>query len=418
MSIYNIKGDELTAGTIEPTRNDIPIVFITGTLPTSKGDGEINVVIKYKSATTEFTSYGTAKVQGDSSTIYPKKNFTLKLFENAERTKKQKRMFREWDKPRNKFVLKANWIDHSHARNIVNARLWTQVVKSRSDYDLLPEALRAGNTAIDGFPVKVFNNGIYMGLYTWNLPKDSLYGLDDESDTEAIVQGDSANYAGANLWRSSTMDSKWSDETHDTMPAAITNGFNAVLNFVFTSSDSNFINNFEHFFDKQSIIDQYIFLIVACIVDNIGKNQTFFTYDAVKWYGGMYDMDGTWGLPAWQIKTWLPATTVFQDDYSAVVEGTGETNLLYERVQNLFASDIKSRYAELRGSILSADNITTEFERFCGYIPASLYAEDYASTTGGGNFTNIPLKDSNNIYQLRPFIIDRLAYSDSLIESI
>ena len=26
--------------------------------------------------------------------------------------------------------------------------------------------------AIDGFPVLVFNNGNYVGLYTWNIPKD------------------------------------------------------------------------------------------------------------------------------------------------------------------------------------------------------------------------------------------------------
>lgn len=405
---------------IEPQENDIPIVTIDGTFPTSKAQGEVNAVITYNSMTEKFTDYATLKVQGDSSTEYPKKNFTIKLFSDSGRTIKDKRKFRDWDKTRNKFVLKANWIDHSHARNIVNARLWTQIVKSRSDYDTLPVELTSGNLAIDGFPVKVFNNGVYMGLYTWNLPKDSLYGLDDNIDSNAIVQGDSGTYSGSILWRSSTMsDNKWSDETHDTMPAVIRNGFNALLDFVYTSSDTDFANDFETYFDKQSIIDQYIFLYAGCIVDNIGKNQTFFTYDGSYYYGGMYDMDGTWGLPPYRVASvgWKSASTVFQTGYTAVAESGGITNLLYERVGTLFSSDIVSRYEELRGSVLSENNINSEFEKFIGAIPPYLYAEDYAETTGGGDFTEIPLVETNNIQQIRQFVIDRLAYVDAQILS-
>lgn len=421
-SIYDYQGNEIvvTPQMIEPQENDIPIVTIDGTFPTSKAQGEVNAVITYNSMTEKFTDYATLKVQGDSSTEYPKKNFTIKLFTNSARTIKDKRQFREWDKPRNKFVLKANWIDHSHARNIVNARLWTQTVKSRSDFASLPTELTMGNIAIDGFLVKVFNNGMYMGIYTWNLPKDSLYGIDDSVSTHAVVQGNSSQYSGSILWRSSTVDSKWTDETrNDSTPSGVIGtGFSALLNFVYTSSDADFVAHFSDYFDKQSIIDQYIFLYAGCIVDNIGKNQTFFTYDAQKWYGGMYDMDGTWGLPPYRVATvgWKSASTVFQTGYSAVAEGDGvTTNLLYERVGTLLNADVLSRYAELRASVLSADNINAEFERFMSNIPPYLYEEDYAATTGEGAFTNIPLKDTNNIIQIRQFVIDRLEYVDSMI---
>lgn len=418
MAIYDYQGNELYSDStnhIEPQENDIPIVTIDGILPSAKADGDVPVVITYRSITDEFKSYSTVKVQGDSSTTYPKKNFTIKLFSDSGRTKKLKKQFKDWDKERNKFVLKANWIDHSHARNVVNARLWRQIVKSRSDYESLPTELKKGNSAVDGFPVKVFNNGVYMGLYTWNLPKDSLYGLDEDIDSNAIVQGDSGTYSGSILWRASTNGGKWSDETHDTMPSVITVGFDRLLNFVYTSTDTDFVANFSSYFDKQSIIDQYIFLYVGCIVDNIGKNQTFFTYNGSYYYGGMYDMDGTWGLPPWNITGWKSADTAFQGGYSAVTEGTGETNLLYERVGNLFSADIVSRYQELRSSVLSADNINAEFDRFMSNIPPYLYEEDYASTTGNGNFTNIPLKTTNNAIQIRQFVIDRLAYVDSMI---
>lgn len=421
MSVYDINGNTITQDvtTIEPQGNDIPIVTIDGDLPTAKSQGEVNVVLTYSSLTDNFTSYATAKVQGDSSATYPKKNFTIKMFSNEFRSVKLKKKFRDWDKARNKFVLKANWIDHSHARNIVNARLWTQIVKSRSDYASLPTDLINGNLAIDGFPVKIFNNGVYMGIYTWNLPKDALYGLDDSIDANAIVQGDSGTYSGSILWRNSTIDGMWSDETHDSMPSVITNGFNALLNFVYTSSDTDFVNNFSTYFDKQSIIDQYIFLYAGCIVDNIGKNQTFYTYNGTYWYGGMYDMDGTWGLPPFRVESvgWKSAETAFQSGYTAVAESGGTTNLLYERVGNLFSSDIASRYEELRASVLSEDNINAEFERFIATIPPYVYEEDYASTTGNGDFTEIPLATTNNVQQIRQFVVERLAYVDSQIHA-
>lgn len=416
-SIYDYSGNAIAiAEGFEPYPNDIPSVSITGELPTNKTDGEYSITIGYYGSGVSFIDYATAKVQGDSSQQYPKKNYTIKLFSDSAHTKKDKRVFRDWEKA-NKFVLKANWVDHSHARNIVNARLWTQIVQSRSDFGSLPSALTGGHMAIDGFPVKVFANGVYMGIYTWNVPKSALYGLDDDVDTNVLIQGDSASYSGSILFRAANdAENKWSDETHDTKPTAVTSGWNRVLNFVYTSTDSAFTANFENYFDKQSIIDQYIFLLTGCIVDNLAKNQTFFSYDAQKWYGGMYDMDGTWGLPPFppNKSTWYDATTVMQTGYTVCTDGGGATNLFYERVGNRFASNIATRYAELRASVLSASNILAEFDRFMSTIPASLYAEDYASTTGNGQFTNIPLKSEDHVQQIRTFVKNRLAYTDSL----
>lgn len=90
--------------------------------------------------------------------------------------------FKGWGKQR-KHVYKANWIDLSHARNVVSARLWADVVKSRADYELLPELLRTSPNqgAVDGFPVKVYSQGIYQGRYTLNIPKDAWMANMDHS---------------------------------------------------------------------------------------------------------------------------------------------------------------------------------------------------------------------------------------------
>ena len=420
--LYDGIGNKIETGgaetTVEPMDNDIPCVYIDGILPIEKSQVELNVVIRYASRTLTHEWYATAKVQGDSSAGYPKKNYTIKLYTDLSRSIKSKHGFRNWGKT-NKFVLKANWIDHSHARNVVSARLWTEVVKSRSDFDSLPNELVSGNMAVDGFPVKVFNNGVYLGIYTWNLPKDALYGLDDEINENCIMQGDNGSYPDSEMFRGTTVSGVWSDELHDSMPSAISTAWTNILTFVSTASDSDFVANFETHFDKQSIIDVLIFTWVACVIDNLGKNQTYFTYDAQKWYGGMYDLDGTWGLPPVpsSTRTWYDATAKFQDDYEAVVK-SGKTNLLFERVLNLFSADVKTRYTELRSSVLSENKICGAFEEFTQVIPVSLYVEEYAETTGDGAFTEIPLVDTNNIQQIRQFIVNRLAYVDAEMKAM
>lgn len=406
--IYNGLGQQIEVSggtsTAEPQRNDIPCVYLTGTLPTSKDDGNVPFEGYYKSLTDEFDFYATLKVQGDSSQAYPKKNYTIKLFSDSAKSKKLKKDFYEWGE-RNKFVLKANWIDHLHARNIVTARLWSKMFEARSDYSSLPDVMKGSHHAVDGFPVMVFNNGVYLGLYTWNLPKDAMYDLDEDNPTNYLVQSQTT----ATIWGSND---SWLDELRDSSNIG---SWDTVRSLVISGSDTDFVNMLNTKLDVRSLVDQYIMIVLGCVVDNVAKNQTFYTYDNVKWYGGMYDMDGTWGLHP-LAQNWYQYNTAFQNGYASVSDAN--PNRLYYRLQTLFASDIKSRYGALRSTVLSENAIVGEFESFVKHIPNSLYAEDFASTTGNGNFINIPLHDTNNIQQVRQFVVDRCAYVDSFIESL
>jgi len=57
------------------------------------------------------------------------------------------------------------------------------------------------------------------------------------------------------------------------------------------------------------------------------------------------------------------------------------------------------------------------FENFI--TPMAPYLDDdYAITTAGGAYTNIPLKDTNNLQKLKEIIAGRLAYSDSYISNL
>lgn len=397
------------ASVSEPRENDIPKVFIDGVIPTTKDD--VLAELTYISKTLTFHAYIEIKCQGTSSMSYPKKNFTIKLFEDADRTVKKKIAFRNWGK-QNKFCLKANWIDISHLRNIVSAQLWSDIVESRSNYEALPELLRESpnNGAVDGFPIKVYNNGIYQGRYTWNIPKDKwMFNMDDDLEEHCVLCGE--NYDSGCFRAAALIDeSDWSDEIHDSCPDLIKTSWNNVIDFVMNSSDDDFKANIETYFDLQSLLDYHVYGMYMCGIDQYGKNQIYMTYDGVKWIASMYDMDSTWGL-YWNGQTLL-ATDYGRDQYEDQIQGR-LGNLLYERIEHNYYAELLARWNELKASALSMSNIINRFERMSDIAPLDLVKEDYASTTGNGAYTNIPSVTKNNVQQIRNFAAARRAWTDT-----
>ena len=406
--------------TIEPQLMDMPrIYFSEGTLPTSKTATMLK--FDYYSKTKEYHGWAEIKCQGTSSMSYPKKNFTINLYKDKDKAKKLKIDFKGWG-AQSKFCLKANWIDITHARNVVSAKIWGDVVKTRNDYTNLPELLRTSPNqgAIDGFPIIVYGNGGYQGRYTLNIPKDKwMSNMDDTLDTHGILCGE--NYVGACFRALPVIDgTDWTDELHDVVPAAIKTSWTNVVNFVMTSSDDEFKANLGNYINVNSLIDYLLYGIVSTGLDAFGKNQLFFTYDGIKWIASMYDMDSTWGL--WWNGSKFVATDYAREDFQDLKdEGNGvakQGNLLYLRLQQLFIPQLKTRYAELRKDVLSVSHIIQKFEEFNDVCPKDIVQEDYASTTGAGKFTGIPSKTTNNIQQLRSYINARLTYVDGYINAL
>lgn len=402
--------NSLDVSPVEPKSNDIPELYISGTLPTSKDDGKVKVQVTYASKTSKFSEYATLKVQGNTSVNFPKKNFNITFFSDATCKTKSKHNFKGWGK-QNKFTLKANWIDITHARNIVSARLWTDVVKSRSDYQTLPSGLKQSPnlSVIDGFVVKVYANGVYQGRYTLNMPKDKwMFNMDDELDTNAVLYSEGFKCLFKDEQQIAIDGTDWTDEIHeDVVPASVVSKFNAFYNFAATATDANFKANISNYVDLQSLIDYYIFGFVNCGYDSFGKNQVFLYYDNGVYYASVYDLDTTWGL-YWNGESLL-AYDYAESEYIIPRHG------LYTRLKKLYPEQIKARYNELRNGALSAANIIHRFEEFCDIMPQELIEEDYATTTANGEYVNIPSKNLTSLAQIRNYVAARLDYVDSQI---
>ncbi len=125
------------------------------------------ILLKYESDSINFETYASIKIQGTSSVFYDKKNYNITLYNDEELNEKNK-IDVGWGK-QNKYCLKANWIDKTHARNIITAQLASEI---QSKYNLFENT--PNNGVIDGFPIEVYINGEFLGIYTWNIPKDAL----------------------------------------------------------------------------------------------------------------------------------------------------------------------------------------------------------------------------------------------------
>lgn len=397
---------------IEPNENDIPKVFFEGDISGMSKNDEKVLRFSYISKTKTIRGYVKMKWQGTSSIAYPKKNFTIKMFTDESCETKDKHIFKDWNHKTNKYVLKANYIDHSHARNIVSARLWSDVVASRTDYDSLPTELKSSpnNGAIDGFPIKLYLNAKYEGLYTWNIGKEGwIYGMtDDENPNYAVLCGEDYN-SGCFRAPANINGSDWSLEYPDILTDEIKTSWNNAISFVMNNDGENFKTGLSNYFDVNSLIDYYIFAYFSCGLDSMGKNQIYTTYDGTKWYANMYDMDSTWGM-YWNGQRFVSTTYKCQENYESMVDGR-LGNLLYQKLVENFNIEIYDRYVELRKGALSIENVFTRFERFTDIIPNDLYSED------GEIYTTIPSLTTNNIKQIRSYTQNRAKYVDRAINT-
>ena len=377
---------------IGPQELDMPVIYITdidaSAIPLydlEKSDGEIAVKYEYVSNSSDiqsFTSFCSIKVQGASSQYYPKKNFTVKFYEDEALSSKLK-VDLGWGN-QNKYCMKANYIDSSHARNIVSARLFSEVIQSRTSIEpgLIDQAPNYG--VIDGYPVLVYLNGEFHGLYTMNIPKDKwTFGMSsDESKHEALLMADHWSDSVAlkeeigypyedyewELEHCSTADDSW-----------VRDSFNELIRLLNCGDNEKIKQELPQHLDIEAAIDNMLFTFAISAADNVSKNVLWATYDGKVWIPSMYDMDGTFGI-IWNGQPW-GSTEPYEADYVAPeITEDGELDIpgskLYEILITCYADEVEARWDELRKDVLSIENISEKFDEFFAEIPDVVYVSE------------------------------------------
>jgi hypothetical protein len=403
----SIRGDTGVAGadgkdySFAPTVYRLPILYLTG--DTTGMTKETEVTLSYECKDKDGTAKAgscTMKWQGSSSLAWDKKNYTIKFdnaFEVADGWGSQK-----------KYCLKANWIDHSHSRNVVSAKLWGLVRKNRSN---LPTQLKGlpNAGAIDGFPVIIMLNGEFHGLYSWNIPKDAwMFGM-GSGTKEAIVGAD--NQAEDTAFKAETLldadgwelEYNSSSFTADAVKTSLNNLIKACINSLGGDLDTTVAQ----YLDWESAIDYYIFAVILQGGDMITKNTILATFDGVKWYFSAYDMDTTYGLEfdgSGLVRSVTTSHTTF--------ETIAETHRVFELIKRFKTNELKARYNALRTNELSESRICNYFENYAWDISSPLLVEEVKK------WPSVRGSSVNGIDQICRWVRQRLEACDAWIEAL
>ena len=373
VNIFN--GNE---GAKEVNNYRIPKMYFTGDIQNmEEKTDKRQIKVKYESDSLNFESYALLKIQGSFSLRFDKKNYNITFYEDSEYTTKQK-IDIKWGEY-NKYTLKANWEDPLHARNIVTANMASELNKK---YGILTDSVNYGLT--DGFPIEIYANDEFLGLYTLNMHKDNLFNMDKENENNiALFVETMDNNAFSQLeteeWKNYEVEKgEQNKETLDKL--------NRVIDFIINSTDEEFVKDFSNYFNLDSVLNYYCFMNFAHLVDNVSRNMFLVTYDGKVWYMVPYDFDLSWGNE-------FRDESIITDYHNLHTGSYIKTSPLWSRFKKLFKNEINERYTELRQDILTKENVLNKMNSFYKLIPDETLKKEQAKWNNKPNYERNYIED-------------------------
>lgn len=358
----------------------IEIDFVTTEqLPTAKPtviSGEVSIKID----DVLIKKYATLSVQGTSTSVYPKKNWTLGLFNNEAKSSAFE-MSIDSLPFHDEFVFKADWVDATNMRNLLCNRLWEQIIQSRKGFPKreFNEYIYNASDAtfenrfptralghVQGFPCIFKVNGEFYGIGCFNIGKKRQnYNLKKSNKKHIQLEDGSDGQRNLITWKASDWNVR-----NPSMSGYVEEGeipdatVKASVDRLFAyhgSGQTNMIANFEQYYTKKNIFDKIIFSQAIYDLDGIAKNYMLTTWDGLVWYHLPYDLDSVFGLN-YDGLSYLPTTKDVFTHYESI-GGEEQTAFLsgrdfYRAILSGYQSEINARYKELRDNgILSVDNL-------------------------------------------------------------
>ena len=407
--------------------NSVLPQFNIGISGSGIGDKWVKSSFSFQRNGQEIKGFVQIAIQGDSSRNHDKKNYKIKVFSDEDCKQKLKlRLMPSWPKT-NKFNLKANFIDATQSRNLASAKLVAAATAVTPIADPTVESNLAKTSnfgQMEGFPIEVWLNGVYNGLYTCNTKKDDVVlGLDaNEEGNAAISVLDNVAAPSSQLLKDPTakLDNvAYADELHDTPDPELVANWSKWLDFLNNSSDEDFKNKLPSYIDVKSAINVYLFGILSREYDYNTKSVLYLTWNNGKYfYLVPYDLDSNWGQSATGMIEGNPADDTnwgFATENSTKVDGkfvsNANWNKLFERLYKLFMPEIKEQYTYLRSNVWRTDQLLNAYRDFMNQIPEEAYEKDRAL------WKQIPSQDTNNYEQLHQVIVQRSNQMDRWIKS-
>lgn len=398
LKFNELKSDNVTIHT--PTIDELeqqyglPIIMIDGDLSGMDHDHAKNITYNYKNRNTHLSGCGTIKWQGSSSATLAKKGYRLKTTKSDYSKKDKIRVQPSWQK-HHKFNLKAYYNDGMLSRDPVSANIGAKVSASRSE--LPRDLIKEDNFGyIDGFPIILFLNGEYQGIYSFNLPRP------DFSYTKWAIMANQYNDicqfikvpdTGVKMDESDWLSLNPDGQATDDQKKAVTD----LINWVIKSDDATFVKDLDKHFDIPSMIDYVVVTNILGARDAYGKNQVLLTWDGKIWYYQLYDLDCTYNA------NWMGGK-VFETPQVGVSLPFGANNNLFVRFTKFFKGAISDRYREIR-QWLTPGYVLAQYKQRINLIGQGNFEQEWAKW-------NDPSKDTEDFKQLQNDLYDHFKAAD------
>ena len=353
-----------------PVGNALPIIFLDGDVSAMSKENKVELSYKFGRTNGAYTE-GTCncKYQGNTTWNTPKHNYSL--------TKMSTKIDVGWGGQK-KYVLKGDYADASGSRNVVSAKLWGDVVRSRTGNDALLAKIKATPNccAINGFPCMMVLNGVYRGVYNFCIPKDQWMMNMGDGSSEAILQCDSGGTAQnfKEPLTQTTLDTEDFSMTVEYVPdedntAWVVTSWNRLYNAVINNhNNANYLAAVSPYVYIDNAIDYYIYTCLIGGWDGIAHNFLFSTYDGTKWFYTPYDLDHTFGMAWMHDSRGFGRHLLAADSTPSFAQYSSRDNLMY-LLYTYSKSALKSRYLELRNGVMSEMNVSFRFADYLSSTP-------------------------------------------------
>ena len=344
---------------ISYTDIEIPLISLIGDVSPFRSEwGDFNKDVKvpanflYESSDMSLKCAATLKLQGKSTASEDKYNFSVNLLDSETGDKKKVVFQEEWGKGY-KYVLKSNYCDPSAVRNISVACLYGQMAHELDIQDHYSNLVNCG--AVDGYPVLVYLNGKYQGLYNWVIRKDKwLYGMGDDAAGEAVLAGSDMSalksdegivilpeeLRSSKSWKEEYVNESYGDE------GWAEESFNEMLSKIKSANAEQIRAIIAEYIEVERTLDVMLLNSVFGTTDNVCGNQVWCTFDGKKWAPVVYDHDRALGRSGHS----------FIDPLENILELI-EQNILYDIIMNAYLAEIAGRYIALRQSVFTVENV-------------------------------------------------------------
>ncbi|HFF2859819.1 TPA: CotH kinase family protein [Acinetobacter baumannii] len=315
------------------------------------------------------------------------------------------------------FHLKAFYRDPTHTRDQAGYRFWKSLVETLDyPYCKINNSIYAQSTTRSdkaeftfdakyyphGFPVEIYLNDTFHGLYTLRLKKTRENYALNNADLNHIFLDNAEYRARLNAsfnytqWEIKSPKMKgYSDQgpipsAFPTVQAAIDSLFNFTKGLSANYANHATVLNLPHW---------VLFYILAELTghwDIDGNNYNLFTWDGVHWSILPYDMDLT--------LNWYRNSGATQNGFLINVD-------IWQTFRTVYSNEIKAMWTKFRNEkSLTIEKVVNTYRTVAKDIPREVYVADKAKWGLATDFTG---NDYPNIEQIYRYIAARIAYLDS-----